>query len=354
MARYRERLERDLDGWIADSLVPAENRAAILASVGEARRLDTSTALAIVGALLGGVAVIALVAANWSAIPRVARFALILIVFLSVAGRAAWAHGKGRPLASQTLLCVAALVFAGAIGLTGQIFDIAGDPQAALRGAGLAALLLAVAGRSPWTAAVGLVFLGLGDLARTRFLDDTSEWPGWIAVVAPIGAGIALWRTSKVLAHVAGLGCVVAVLTFDRMFAGQADVVFLIAAMVLGAAALVARTLPARTEGPAGVLYGWWASGALLWFGVSGGVGDTLGGVVHSGAWMVLSVAALALGRSDHHTAVTAVGVISLLAAGAFLLFNLGVGLLTSAAVFGGCAFVALGVAFVMRRAVRS
>lgn len=354
MARYRERLERDLDGWIAGSLVPAESRAAILASVGEARRLDASTALAVVGAMLGGVAAIALVAANWSDIPRVARFVLILMVFLSAASGAAWAQGKGRLVASQTLLCVAALVFAAAIGLTGQIFDIAGDPQAALRGAGLGALLLALAGRSPWAAAVGLVFLGLGDLTRTRFLDDTSAWPGWIAVVAPIGAGIALWRASKVLAHVAGLGCVVAVLTFDRVFAGQADVVFLTAAMVLGAAALVARALPARAEGPAGVLYGWWAAGALLWFGVSGGVGDTLGGVEHSGAWMTLSVAALALGRHDRHVAVTAVGVISLLAAGAFLLFNLGVGLLTSAAVFGGAAVVALGVAFVMRRAVRS
>ncbi len=354
MARYRERLERDLDGWIASSLVLAQNRAAILASVGEARRLDASTALAVVGAMLAGVAAIALVAANWSDIPRVARFALILVVFLWAAGGAAWAHSRGRPLASQTLLCVAALVFAAAIGLTGQIFDIAGDPQAALRGAGVAALLLAVAGRSSWAAAVGLVFLVLGDLARTPFLDDASAWPGWIAVVAPIGAGIALWRTSKVLAHVAGVGCVVAVLTFDRVFAGQADVVFLTAAMVLAAAACGARMLQARAERPAGVLYGWFAAGALLWFGVSGGAADTLGGVAHSVAWLALSVAVLALGRHDRHTAVTAEGVISLIAAGAFLLFNLGVGLLTSAAVFGGAAVVALGVAFVMRRAVRS
>ena len=146
----------------------------------------------------------------------------------------------------------------------------------------------------------------------------------------------------------------VAVLTFDRVFAGQADVVFLTAAMVLAAAACGARMLQARAERPAGVLYGWFAAGALLWFGVSGGAADTLGGVAHSVAWLALSVAVLALGRHDRHTAVTAEGVISLIAAGAFLLFNLGVGLLTSAAVFGGAAVVALGVAFVMRRAVRS
>ena len=49
MANYRRRLEQDLDGWIGRGLVPAESRAAILDSVGEARRLDASTALAIMG-----------------------------------------------------------------------------------------------------------------------------------------------------------------------------------------------------------------------------------------------------------------------------------------------------------------
>ena len=55
MASYRRRLEQDLDGWIDRGLVPAENRGAILDSVGEGRRLDAATALAIIGALLAGV-----------------------------------------------------------------------------------------------------------------------------------------------------------------------------------------------------------------------------------------------------------------------------------------------------------
>ncbi|MCW5758474.1 MAG: DUF2157 domain-containing protein, partial [Phenylobacterium sp.] len=125
MASYRTRLERDLDGWIGQGLVPAENRAAILEQVGEARRLDAATALGIVGGVLAGVAVIALVAANWSDIPRIARFATILAAFLGVAGGGAWASARGRPIVSQVCLVVAALVFAAAIGLTGQIFDIA-------------------------------------------------------------------------------------------------------------------------------------------------------------------------------------------------------------------------------------
>ena len=210
MADYRERLARDLDRWIAARLVPAENRAAILESVAEPRRLDAATALAIVGGLLAGAAVIAFVAANWSEIPRLARFTLVLAAFLGAAGGAAWASGRGRPVLSQVLLCVAAMVFAAAIGLTGQIFDIAGDAKAALRGAGLAAALLALAGGAPWVGVVALVFTGLGDLSGSGRGDDGQIWPGWLVVAAPLAAATALAGRSSARAHAAGAGALVA------------------------------------------------------------------------------------------------------------------------------------------------
>lgn len=349
MASYRRRLEQDLDGWIGRGLVPAGSRAAILESVGEARRLDASTALAIMGGLLAGVAVIAFVAANWSEIPRLARFALILAAFLGAAGGAAWASARGRLVTSHVLLSVAGLIFAAAIGLTGQIFDIAGDPQAALRGAGLAAVLLALAGRSPWAAAVGLVFLGLGDVTAARLFDGGRDWIGWIVVAAPLGALTAIWWRSQALAHVSGLAAIVAVLTLERLGRGHEEVTFLSAALVLALGAGAARAVRERFEGPAGVLYGWLTWGALLWFGVAG-FGDDLKGVPHSLGWMLLSLGVVALGRHDRHPPVTAAGVVGLFAAGAVLLFNLGIGLMASAAVFAGSALVALAVAFVLRR----
>lgn len=349
MASYRRRLEQDLDGWIGRGLVPAESRAAILESVGEARRLDAATALAIVGALLAGVAVIAFVAANWSAIPRVGRFAMILAAFLAAAGGAAWASARRRPIASHVLLSVAALVFAAAIGLTGQIFDIAGDPQAALRGAGLAAVLLALAGRSPWPAAVAVGLIGLGDFTgRGAPFGGFFEGPGWLVGVAPLAAVAALAWRSQALAHAAGLAAVLAVMTFGGVFRDRADLVLLIAAMLLAGGAAGARVMRERFEAPASVLYGWSAWGALTWFGASG-FGGAVKGVPHSILWLALSAGAVALGRHDRHGGVTAAGVVGLFAAGASLLFNLGVGLLTSAAVFGGAALVALAVAFAMR-----
>ncbi|CAN7440507.1 DUF2157 domain-containing protein [Phenylobacterium sp. LjRoot225] len=349
MASYRRRLEQDLDGWIGRGLVPAESRAAILDSVGEARRLDVATTLSIVGGLLAGVAVIAFVAANWSEIPRIARFALILAAFLGAAGGAAWASTRQRAVTSQVLLSVAALIFAAAIGLTGQIFDIAGDPQTALRSAGLAAALLALAGRSPWAAAVGLVLIGLGELAVGRLFDASKPWLGWLVVAAPLGALTAVWWRSQALAHVSGIAAVVAVLTLERLGRGHEEITFMGAALVLALGAGLARAVRERFEGPPSVLYGWFTWGALLWFGVAG-FGDRLRGVPHSLAWMLLALAVVALGRHDRHSPVTAAGVVGLLAAGAVLLFNLGIGLMTSSAVFAGCAIVALVTALAMRR----
>ncbi len=93
MTSYRRRLESDLDQWIASGLVATENREAILASVPQGRRLDAATALAAIGAFLAGAAIIAFIAANWGAIPRLVRFAMILGAFLA----AAFAISSRRP-----------------------------------------------------------------------------------------------------------------------------------------------------------------------------------------------------------------------------------------------------------------
>ena len=81
MASYKQRVTADLDEWIAAGLVAADHRDAILGSIPESRRLDGAAALAWIGAVLAGVAVIAFVAANWDGLPQLARFVLVLTVF---------------------------------------------------------------------------------------------------------------------------------------------------------------------------------------------------------------------------------------------------------------------------------
>ncbi|MBL8771952.1 MAG: DUF2157 domain-containing protein [Phenylobacterium sp.] len=358
MASYRRRLEQDLDGWIGRGLVPAESRNAILDSVGEGRRLDAATALGIVGGLLAGVAAIAFVAANWSDIPRIVRFGLILLLFLGVAGAGAWASARGRPVASQVLLAVAAMVFAAAIGLTGQIFDIAGDPQAALRFAAVAAALLALAGGSAWTGVLALVFLGLGEFVGAGlFSGREAPWPWWLGLGSAAGAGLAIRWRSQALAHAAGVATVVtAGLLYGKISEYEAGPVV---ALALGAVALAAGARRAREPfaPAAGVLYGWWSAAALsavaaMFVDLSGAVGLEASdrGVVVSLLMLLVSGAVVALGRVDRHGGVTAVGVLGLIGAGATLLTSLGVSLLTSAAVFGLAALVALAAAFVLKR----
>jgi len=346
MAGYKARLQRDLDRWIEDGLVPADNRGAILASVADGRRVDASVALGVVGALLLGIAAIAFVAANWDAIPRLARFGLILTVFLGVTGGAAWtSRGDARPILTNTLLMVAALIYAAAIGLTGQIFDIAGDPQRALRAAGLAAGLLAVAGRSSGAGVAALVLLGVGEFAG-RFDGGNTRW---LIFAAPVGLALAWLWNSKPLAHAASLALIVGLIALISLYEREWGAAgFLAGGAALAVLAGAARQMSDRRTAVIFML--WLVWGALLLFAVAGF--DELKGaalIAHRAAWLVLAGGAIALGMHDRQSMITAAGVVAMIAAVCTILFDLGLGLMTAAALFGACAVIALVAGFVIR-----
>lgn len=348
MASYKARLQKDLDGWIATGLVPAQSREPILASVVEERRLDTASVLAVIGALLLGAAAIAFVAANWGAIPRLPRFGLVLALFLAVAGAAAWVSRDGRrPLATNTLLAVAALIYAAAIGLTGQIFDIVGDPQRALRSAGLAAALLTIAGRSSAAGVVALALFGLGEFAG-EFDRNASRW---LVFAAPVGMALAWLWNSKPLAHAASLalivGLVAVISVYDRWGTGA----LLAAAAILAGLAALARQLGGRRT--AVIFFLWFVWGALVLFGFAG-LDELKGGglIAHRLGWLIVAGGAITLGLHDRQSMVTAAGVVAMIAAVCTILFDLGLGLMTAAGLFAACAIIALAAgAFARRRA---
>lgn len=345
MAGYRARLERDLDRWIEGGLVPAEHRTAILDTVAQGRRVDASVALAVVGGVLLGIAAIAFVAANWSEIPRLARFILVVGVFLAVAAGAAWAARGERPILTNTLLTVAALVYAAAIGLTGQIFDIAGDPQRALRGAGLAAFALAFAGRSSGAGVAALVLLGIGEFTGGSRNDDTR----WLIFAAPVGLAMAWFWNSRPLAHAGGLALLigtVAILALHDADWGTASL--LVAGGIAAALALAARQLSDRRTAVIFMLWMIW--GALAMF-AAGGFEDlsTLEKIAHRAAWLTAAVGTIALGMHDRQGMATAAGVVALIAGVCTVLFDLGLGLMTAAGLFGACALAALVAGYVIR-----
>lgn len=356
MAAYKDRLKQDLDRWIGAGLVDAGKRDAILASIPDARRLDAATALAWVGGILMGIAVIAFIAANWDGMPRIARFALVLAAFLGLAGASAWASRKERPILTNILLMITAIVFAAAIGLVGQIFDIAGDPRAASYGAGLAGLALALAGRSTGAASVGLIFVALGDFAGRQWFSGVDSDAPWMLVAAPLGAFLSLRWGSAPLAHVSALAVIYCFAWFSARFEHPEAGVFLFLAIGLGAMAAGARWLYVQERPFAGVFYGWFSWAALVFFAIAGYLpwfgeaGSQSAGVAHRLVWLLASSGLIALGRIDRHMMVTTIGVLSLIGAICALLMDLGLDLMAAAGVFLLCAIAAMVGGLLLRR----
>jgi uncharacterized membrane protein len=411
MASYKDRLTRDLDNWIAGGLVPLSSRTTILASVEARRTPDAPTALAYIGAALLGLAVIAFVAANWSGIPRVGRYVLITALFAAGALGAAWSAARRWNNAANALLAFAALAFAADIGLTGQIFDLSGDPQTALYGAAAAALLLALAGRSSAAAVVALALAGLGDISASSWTTPCVIAAGGIAAVA-----LAVWWRSRVLAHGAGaalvLGVAEALRRIDCAGGPPSWMLLLAASAALAALALGARFLARgpRASEIAGVLYLWFAAGALLFFAACGtdakngwafahrvGLIGASAGLVLLGRrddsaglqiigwiafWMSMifigfevdadgpfklafqlahrvaclggASAMIVQGRIDNRAWLTGLGVAAMLATACLILSDFGLSLMAAAGVFAISALIALVVGLVLRRRGRA
>jgi uncharacterized membrane protein len=316
--------------------------------------MDAATALAWVGGILLGIAIIAFVAANWDVTPKLVRFAVLLVSFLGLAAGAAWASQKERPTLSNILLTVAALVFAASIGLTGQIFDIAGDARSAAYGAGVAGFALAAAGRSTGAALVGLIFIPLGDFTDRQWFSGADSEAPWMLIGAPLAAYLALRWGSAPLAHASELAIIYCFGWFAARLEADAGV-FLFLAIGMGAMAAAARWLHTRDRPFAGVFYGWFTAGALLFFAIAGYLpwfGDEggNGGIAHRIVWLAGSGAVLALGRFDRHALVTAIGVLSIITAICALLSDLGLDLLAAAGIFLVCAVIALIAGLALRK----
>lgn len=355
MPAYRERVRADLDRWISSGLVAPENRESILATLPETRRLDAATAMAWLGAVLLGVALMSFVAANWDGMTRIGRFLVILGIFFGFAGAGAWAAHRERPLLTNIFVMIAALTFAAAVGLVGQIFDISGDTRAAFYGAGLAAFGLAFAGRSTGAATVALVLIGLGDFAEHEWFSGLDADAPWMLIAAPLGAYLALRWSSAALAHVSALGVIYCVTWFAARTHAEAGV-FLFISVVMGVFAFGGRWLFLQERPFASLFYGWFAWAALTFFAFAGylpGFGDDgsqNAGLAHRVVWIAASGGLIALGRLDRHAIVTAIGVLSFIGAIIATLSDLGLNLLLSTGVFLVCAIAAMIAGLALRK----
>ncbi len=125
---YRGRLGRDFDLWVDKGLVNRATADGLLAEF-DARRsaFSVGSVLMMLAAALVASAVLMLVAANWEAIPRLARVIGIFALIWVFNGAAAYAFGRGADRIGGALLLLATASFGGGIALVGQLYNLSGD-----------------------------------------------------------------------------------------------------------------------------------------------------------------------------------------------------------------------------------
>jgi uncharacterized membrane protein len=263
---YTKRLRADLDRWIAKGLVREQDRDAILADIAPARASwSAAGAAAILGAVLLGFAAISFVAANWDAIPRLVRFAVLIgALWASFAGSGT-AFARNNRAAGHALAVLAAVLFGAAIALTAQTFNMS-----AFRNTGIliwAAGALLTAAISPSRPVLILAALLGAFWAGSEAINPLT--PGQIWSYAPVWlvtAGLA-WRLQSAVA-VNLLG--VALLVWAAHLVTEIPLSILseqaraaVYALIIGALAMGCAALRDQRVFGGGVLAAWFGAGAL-------------------------------------------------------------------------------------------
>jgi uncharacterized membrane protein len=156
---YRGRLERDLDRWVGQGLIDGDTSRRMLAEFDSRESaFSLGRVLMMIAALLIAGAVLLLIAANWDAIPRLARLiGIVALLWIAYFG-AAWLDRRGAPRLSAAFLVFGTLGFGGAIALVGQMYHLSGDAmQAALVWLAGAVLVAAVFRSAAVTAVAGFL-----------------------------------------------------------------------------------------------------------------------------------------------------------------------------------------------------
>ena len=155
---YRQRLEADIARWQADGVITSSTADAIRGALKPVPDgVTIATVVAIVGGLLIAAAFLAFIAANWTAIARPARFAILLAAIAGAYGIGAWFDRSRRPYLADLAAGVGSIVFGAAIALTGQMYHLGEDFAGGMLLFAAGALVAAVLTSSRGALAVALV-----------------------------------------------------------------------------------------------------------------------------------------------------------------------------------------------------
>src|SRR5260370_26449494 len=119
---YRQRLEAEVARGKAEGVIPPATGEAIRNSLPPlGAGINIPVMVGIVGGLLIATAFLAFVAANWTEIARVLRFAILLAGIAVAYGIGAEFARTGRPVLDDLAASVGAVIFGDEIAMVGQM-----------------------------------------------------------------------------------------------------------------------------------------------------------------------------------------------------------------------------------------
>jgi uncharacterized membrane protein len=202
---------RDIERWVTSGLIDRGTADQLYADLANRPgRFGLGAVLGVLGAVLLGVALLSLVAANWNEIPRLMRVAFILTVIAAGYLGGAWRAGKGDAVFSSVLYVIAAIAFGGGIAIVGQMYHLSGDAASAALvwclGTLAAAVLLLSGNLAVMGALTGLFYLLTVTKDSFINLARESSWHGdhyyWIVPLLALGVAAAAQLTqTRVAAH---------------------------------------------------------------------------------------------------------------------------------------------------------
>lgn len=248
MAGYATRVKKDIDRWVENGFIdrPTGEKLATDVDARDRSGLNFGWILAIMASLLFAAAILILVAANWGALPRIARLVgLFAVIFVGYVGGAVL-KDRGHGGFAEALWLVAAAAFGGSIALIGQMYHMSGDEAAAIVtwciATGLAAAALRSSALTVAAVAIADAWLVTKGFEFFRRTDFPHLFPAFMAALW----ALSYWTHSRASRHLISLSLVLyAVLLaihYDALLAG------LVLAFISAALLAVAALAPAAAE----------------------------------------------------------------------------------------------------------
>jgi len=201
---YRQRLEADLAQWEADGVIaPAAAGAIRNALPPLSSGINIAVIVAIVGGLLISAAFLAFVAAHWTEIARLARFAILLAGMFVAGGLGAWFASSGRDVLADLCASIGAIIFGAGIALVGQMYHLGDDFAGGMLLWSIGAFAAALLTGSRGALAVGLVAACIWTCMRVYDAPDVLHLP--FPLLWLIAAALALAWNSRVAAHLVAI-----------------------------------------------------------------------------------------------------------------------------------------------------